>query len=82
MATQPTDREWILDPNRWPKWPLCPMKKRGANECGVIVGDPDKNGKVFFVEGANIWHYDEDYSRAHGRPVMVDDLLADGWVVD
>jgi hypothetical protein len=79
----PTDREWLLQPNLWPKWPVCPLKKTDGS-CALVFGDPAKMGNtwhVWFVPNANIWHMDDETIRK-GSYEPLDKILADGWVVD
>ena len=84
MPKQParkTDKQMILSPDDWPKWPLLPMIKRGDDPaCGVIVGDP-QGDYVWFVTPAYVFRITE----AEINKVVrwhVDDLIADGWEVD
>jgi len=80
-TTPKTDREMILSPDDWPKWPLLPMKKHAPDyRCGVIVGDP-KDNQVYFIPDAYIWRIEQDQLRK-GSMVEIDDLLSQGWVVD
>jgi hypothetical protein len=78
-----TDKEFILLPNKWPKWPFLPMKTVGPDpKCGLIVGDPNfATNMVVFLEGANVWHYAED-DRTKASTRDIDELLAEGWVID
>jgi len=84
---QSTDRDWILDPNKWPNWPACPMVNRkagGAPNTALIMGDPTKMGDkwhVWFVPGGNIWRMDPEQIKK-GSYEPLDAILADGWEVD
>ena len=81
MAQPKTDREMILDPDSWPKWPILPLVRRGRDvSCAIIYGDPGKDGQVLFVEGANMYTGKDSWKNGVLR--QVDDVLADGWVVD
>lgn len=81
--TPKTDREMILSPNDWPKWPVLPMKRRADRNpsCGIIVGDPF-DGKIWFVPGANAFRIDDEFIKQHAIKITIDDLLAQGWVID
>lgn len=87
MSKKPlTDREFLLDPNRWPQWPHLPMKRivNHDREQGVIFGDPTKMGNdwcVWFVLGANLWHLKDDTYK-QGQYEKIDDLLNAGWKID
>jgi hypothetical protein len=73
-----TDREFILDQDKWPKWPLLPVKR--TDEWGVI---PAGHPAVYIV---NMWGMDDRPLSEQASKVYeykdVDALLADGWVVD
>ena len=85
VTTKPkTDREMMLDPDSWGRWPLLPLKRPRSEEpnCAMIVGDPTKEGTVYLVPGANIWHIDDEFIAKNGSFVPVDDVLAQGWEID
>lgn len=76
-----TDKQMILSPDDWPKWPFLPMIRRGENPgSGIIYGDP-KDDKVLFIPNVNLWRLsDEDMEQGSLR--NIDELLAEGWQVD
>jgi len=78
-----TDKELILNPDKWSKWPMLPLKRQASYspDCGLIVGDPIGD-VVYFVPNVNIWHPDKEKIEKTGRNVRVDELLKEGWVVD
>jgi len=41
LTTKLNDKEFIFDPDRWPRWPLCPLRKHVGN-----FGDDDYCGFV------------------------------------
>ena len=82
---EPNDsRKMVLNPDRWPRWPLLPLKrtnpKGGMPDCVTLADDPIL-GKFPVWEGTI---FDGPLT---GRKVIkvyqnVDELLADGWRVD
>lgn len=79
-----TDREWILHPDKWPKWPVCPLKRRSDHGSALVFGDPvrtDGIWTVWFVPGGNIWHMEDDTIKK-GSFEPIDKILAEGWEVD
>jgi hypothetical protein len=90
MATKKehlTDRDWLLQPDLWPKWPVCPLVNRKPEAkvtTGLVFGDPTKmdyTWHVWFVPGGNIWHMDDETIKK-GSYEPLDALLAAGWEVD
>jgi hypothetical protein len=78
----PNDREFIFSPDDWPKWPFLPLIKRGPDPaCAVIWGDP-KDGKVYFVPDVYIFRVNLEDLKTKGVLRSVDDILAEGWVID
>ena len=41
MTTELNDKEFIFDPDRWPRWPLCPLRKHVGN-----FDDDDYSGRL------------------------------------
>lgn len=82
MMEPATDREFILDQENWPRWPVLPLKRPRWE--GAFLAGPDLTRHL--REGAPIrlvvrWGADWkplDYQEY----ADVDALLADGWVVD
>lgn len=83
-----SDREFILDPSRWPAWPALPLRRSIAGrgpESGILM-----NGK-FTIYIVNMFHL-ADMTPLQVEQVLasckkyeyasVDALLSDGWQVD
>lgn len=91
------DREFILNPVLWPRWPLLPLKRRNDKnppfDCGLLIAvDPAKGKLATTVFCAYL------FGLQNGKTIKellidnpnverieydnVDALLADGWVVD
>ena len=87
MNEHPTDREWLLNPDKWPKWPICPLKRVQSYDSpntALVFGDPvrtDGIWTVWFVPGGNIWHIEDDTIKK-GSWEPIDKILAEGWEVD
>jgi hypothetical protein len=81
--TPKSTRGMILSPNDWPRWPVLPMKRHGDRKpnCGLIIGDPS-DGKVWFVPGANAFRADQEFIDKNAIRITIDDLIAQGWMVD
>ena len=90
---QKEDKQFILNPGKWPKWPSLPMKNK--DQCGFMLdkiplGKPiPKDHKCFrTVYCVNPWEFftKEDRPKIADVPTKVyesvDEMLADGWVVD
>jgi hypothetical protein len=89
------DREMILRPVEWPRWPTLPVKRFVEHElkCGFIVAehsDPAKPVTIYessiynLPNGCKTWGdvlagIPEEKRRRYDN---VDAMLADGWMVD
>jgi hypothetical protein len=80
MMEEYDHKAMMLDPNRWPQWPVLPVKQFGSGfpECGVMVESDGIQPKVYLTNlfaldlaNAEVKEYED-----------IDELLADGWVVD
>lgn len=74
------DKAMIQDPDRWPAWPFLPMKQRNMNDspmAGFFHNDSLVDDTVIFYLG-NMW----GPSDAVKTDLTVEQVLADGWVVD
>lgn len=95
-ATTPAERDsaFILDPDRWPKWPVLPLKRRGyaAHEvqhfCGFLVHFDKRLGPPFNVYLGTIYSIRaaDTWSEALAEFPMeifasIDDLVKE-WTVD
>lgn len=76
------DREMILNgEDQWPCWPLLPVKntirkdETGFPELGVIVA-----GKPLAVRLSCLFDFNPDAPAK--QYASIEDLLADGWIVD
>jgi hypothetical protein len=83
----PTEVEFILNPNRWPRWPLLPVVKMGDRTPGVIAEyglNAGANGTplLFFHEGQNVLTFDTKAPGIRLERPDVEQLVSDGWVVD
>jgi len=86
-------RAMMLDQNRWPCWPVLPVKRRSSRpgsmpDCGLMTTYPEKRWSVVMV---NMWQlgtctvqeiYDNCPPERRYDYASVDELLADGWEVD
>lgn len=90
------DIEFIKNPEIWPKWPLCPMKRHKnkygkivpqSPECGFIMASR-KHLTIIFLEsiwsmgGRNLSSIIEDTNIKRIEYKSQEELLANGWVVD
>lgn len=79
----PSDLEFIADPDRWPMWPLLPLKRHKAGEttpeCVVCIRT-EEGWPIFNV---NPWRL-PDYLEEHliKTYASAEEVVADGWVVD
>ena len=83
------DRDMILHPVLWPKWPYLPVKRHlyteGGEykelECGVIFLNTKFN--IYLVNLFMLPKTEEEFRETkHYEYTNVDDLLADKWIVD
>lgn len=77
-------RAMILDEDRWPNWPILPLKRGIDNKTNVGCLVARTDGKPLRVVLENMFG---NLSAAVAEDqyceyATVDDLLADGWVVD
>jgi hypothetical protein len=81
-----TDREAILNSDKWPNWPFLPVKRRRGGrhpEVGVLLAN-DKSLTVYII---NLFQIRNGKSLAEQVSVMysyptVSEMLTEGWVVD
>jgi len=82
-----SEKDFILHPERWPKWPILPMKHKDGR-VGIIVAAKDYLSTVFLI---NIWELGEvartirDLTNPNiprEQYSSVDEMLAAGWKVD
>lgn len=72
----------------WPKWPVCPVKKKTEGNSWpihglIFAGEGDKPIPVVVM--LNLWHpwTKEEYEAAEKHKYdSIEALLADGWEVD
>ena len=77
------DKNFILDPTRWPNWPILPMKNIDRQEIGVMRAVQEELGNTIYL--INMWEIKEntDWTKVPKKTYLsIDALLADGWIVD
>ncbi len=78
--------EMIDSPNKWPKWPLLPIKKRegiGLSHCAVIIDHNRSDGKIRIRTGVSVWDRIEKINTAEIEVFDSTEALVDaGWIVD
>jgi hypothetical protein len=79
-------RRMIADEDAWPRWPVLPLKRYAPDlECGCLVAAPGSLAITRIVTRTNLWaggHAEAIRAGDCYRYATVDDLIADGWVVD
>lgn len=86
------DLAFLTDSQKWPNYPMCPVKNYnnpkpgGFPEMGVVVAS---EGPAFpSVILCNMWSLVEAYQKGETEGIekkeysSLEELLADGWVVD
>lgn len=93
------DREFLLTPTAWRRWPFAPVKRVNKTttrmELGLIIAMEGQTTTVYianlFENGDRVGELRKDfidnptYSPDKGTKYVyntIDELLADGWVVD
>ena len=85
------DLAWITDPDGWPAWPLCPMKRPAPSEplgqCAVLVAPREPEGPfVLYEQLLFLFVAGPLAPQLVGLPsfpyATAAELLADGWTVD
>ena len=76
-----SDKEFILNSDNWPSWPHLPMKRGESpnQELGVMVaGNPQT---IFLI---NLYEINPETFKTCKSIIYtsIDDLLADGWMID
>lgn len=85
-ARQFDDAKFLNNPNEWPCWPVCPVKRYeptddGLPNCGIVIG-----GRPIVYE-TNMFMLPEmtpenlEQMKKHKYDSM-EELVADGWLVD
>ena len=89
VAGKAGDKQFIQNPNRWPCWPYCPMRKRDEKESfpfrvGLLAETGEQNWRSTVYLNANIYRLEgKKLSDAEKKTyTSVDEMLADGWEVD
>ncbi len=91
MDTLSKDVEYMSHPDKWVAWPLCPLKRRGTSEIGILIAAKDVRTCVFeanMFSGTN-WRK-EALAFIEGRETSIpvheydsfEAIAADHWVVD
>ena len=83
------DRKMMADPRTWPSWPMLPVKRAKDHdlEPGFMVAIQGKLTTVFLVNPWAIWAGERKFKEVlkngpKKEYKSLDELLADGWVVD
>lgn len=75
------DKAFILDPDKWPHWPVLPVKR--IKDTQMDLGCLLDTGKIIVVL-SNMWAL-KNTPISEQKSITyrtVDELLADGWRVD
>jgi hypothetical protein len=86
------NRKRIPDTNRWPLWPLLPLKNRlrqdpaipGTPLCGLLTSNDVEAGKFIVRIGLIFFRYTAEEWAALPQEVYssIDELLVAGWIGD
>jgi hypothetical protein len=90
---QNRSKEFMLDPNQWPNWPVLPVKRydgtkpSGFPECAVMVACEGLLTTVFMANmyglvGESVGAMIRDLEVKRVEYADIDALLDDGWRVD
>ena len=88
VAGNAGDKQFIESPNKWPRWPFCPMRKRDEKEhfsfrIGLLVETGEPNWKSTIYLDVNMYNQDMNLKEAEKKTYSsVDEMQADGWIVD
>ena len=74
------DLGMMSDPEKWPRWPYLPLKKRGSLDLGVLCASRNPEGKMLFSPNANL--YSDPKTWAESSWKTPEELVEEGWVVD
>lgn len=82
MSQLPLDLGFLNDPNRWPRWPVCPVKRVGGGkfDCGLVVDT--RPGIVYLT---NLWDISSLKDLETVETLTYDgwqSMIDDGWGVD
>lgn len=85
METPKDDKAFMLDPDGWPNWPILPIKRMHDEhlEIACLVESPTADGHMFFVN-SNMHDLEQDLKSRKVVPTLanIDQLVAEGWMVD
>jgi len=88
------DVAFLKNPDNWPNWPVCPIKRivDDSRQCALVF---DHNNKDIIVARLNMFRWvedgygnfrewtKEDFDNSEKWEYdTVEDLIADGWIVD
>ena len=79
------DAEFLRNPDRWPTWPVCPLKRPPRRredwiECGMVIDQEEHRWTVYLT---NLFMLPEGLKDCERIPYgSLEQLLLDGWVVD
>ena len=79
VPAKSSDLEMMLDPSRWPMWPILPLKRKQDGQRITAVLGIGPRGYQFF-RGANMWADPQTWGEAEIR--TPEGLIEEGWEVD
>ena len=96
IKRQREDKEMVTNPPRWPNWPFLPIKRYkpegGFPDCAVLIdgnklGEPiDRNHATLrtalLINMFDLGNADAVKKAERKEYASVDEMLADGWMVD
>ena len=82
------DKKMMSDPKTWPNWPTLPVKRYVEHdmESGFMIAIKGKLTTVFITNPWSVWSGETSIKKALNGPKKeygsVDEIIADGWIVD
>ena len=76
----PSEEEFILNPDLWPNWPVLPLKQ--ADKVGVLVDGRGNPLKIYLINMYEVQSQQQLDRVPFVEYESVKDMLADGWKVD
>lgn len=73
------DIHFLLHPEEWPSWPMCPVKRRDASQRESQVGVVWADGQAVVIL-TNMFSFDADAPKLTYESMQ--ELVAAGWRVD
>ena len=83
------DVAFLSNPDRWPNWPVCPVKNyqrkdaAGFPACGIVIAGDSAVYEVnmFALSGMTYNDLQEECKVKHSYTDLAE-MVADGWIVD